>query len=255
MAVGHDSDDDRPELATIKTDPGNVSLDSVLAEIAKLTAVRAIGLPRGLFSDVAPKVVAGWRARAAVESPSHLRDHPQPTRLVLLSALLFEREREITDALVELLISTVHRIDARAERKVVKEFVKDFRRVTGKDTLLRHIAEASLEAPDGTVRKVIYPVAGGEEMLRDLVAEYRAGGTEYQRNKRRVFKSSYTNHYRRGLIKFATAIRVGTASAEAILRRFTRNATHPVYQAMLELGPGPADHFRVPVPTRPRPPA
>ena len=38
------------------------------------------------------------------------------------------------------------------------------------------------------------------------------------------------------MIKFATAIRVGTASAEAILRRFGRNATHPVYQAMLELG-------------------
>lgn len=28
----------------------------------------------------------------------------------------------------------------------------------------------------------------------------------------------------------------GTASAEAIMRRFTRNATHPVYQAMSELG-------------------
>ena len=38
------------------------------------------------------------------------------------------------------------------------------------------------------------------------------------------------------MIKFATAIRVGTASAEAVLRRFTRNATHRVYQAMLEVG-------------------
>jgi TnpA family transposase len=38
------------------------------------------------------------------------------------------------------------------------------------------------------------------------------------------------------LIKYATAIRVGTASTEAILRRFTRNASHPVYQAMLEVG-------------------
>gem|GEM_PF-6816151 len=37
-------------------------------------------------------------------------------------------------------------------------------------------------------------------------------------------------------IKYATAIHVGTASTEAILRRFTRNASHPVYQAMLELG-------------------
>lgn len=38
------------------------------------------------------------------------------------------------------------------------------------------------------------------------------------------------------MIKFATAIRVGTGSTEAILRRFTRNASHPVYQAMLEVG-------------------
>ena len=38
------------------------------------------------------------------------------------------------------------------------------------------------------------------------------------------------------LVKYATAIRVGTASTEAILRRFTRNASHPVYQAMPELG-------------------
>lgn len=38
------------------------------------------------------------------------------------------------------------------------------------------------------------------------------------------------------LIKYATAIRVGTATTEAILRRFTRNASHPVYQAMWEVG-------------------
>ena len=38
------------------------------------------------------------------------------------------------------------------------------------------------------------------------------------------------------MIKYATAIRIGTASTEAILRRFTRTAAHPTYQAMLELG-------------------
>jgi TnpA family transposase len=39
------------------------------------------------------------------------------------------------------------------------------------------------------------------------------------------------------MIKYATAIRTGTASAEAILRRFTRtNAIHPTYQAMIEVG-------------------
>ncbi len=39
------------------------------------------------------------------------------------------------------------------------------------------------------------------------------------------------------LIKFATALRLGTADAEAILRRFTRqHVQHPTYRALCELG-------------------
>ncbi|HEY0692905.1 MAG TPA: Tn3 family transposase, partial [Kribbella sp.] len=39
------------------------------------------------------------------------------------------------------------------------------------------------------------------------------------------------------MLKYATAIRVGTASTEAILRRFMKaNAAHPTYQAMIQLG-------------------
>lgn len=39
------------------------------------------------------------------------------------------------------------------------------------------------------------------------------------------------------IIKFTTALRLGTSDAESILRRFTRNnLQHPVYQALLELG-------------------
>ncbi|MDQ3677996.1 MAG: Tn3 family transposase [Actinomycetota bacterium] len=200
IAAG-DDDDGEDVLAVIKAPPGNVSLDTMLVEIAKLEAIRAIELPGDLFAGVAPKIVEGWRARAMVESPSHLREHPRPTQLALLCALLVLREREVTDTLAQLLISTIHRINAHAEQKVVAEFVKDFRRVRGKDTMLAKIAEASLKTPDDSVREVIYPVVGGEATLTDLVNEYRATGTEYQRQKRKVFKASYTNHYRRGLIR------------------------------------------------------
>jgi hypothetical protein len=196
-----DDDDEEDVLGVIKAAPGNVSLDTMLVEISKLEAIRAVGLPADLFADIAPVIVAGWRARAMVESPSHLREHPQPTKLALLCALLHVREREVTDSLAQLLISTVHRINAHAEQKVVAELVKDFKRVTGKETMLRKIAEASLGTPDDTVREVIYPVVGGEATLSDLVNEYRATGTEYQRQKRNVLKASYTNHYRRGLIR------------------------------------------------------
>ncbi len=69
-----DSEADPGLLALIKAATGNVSLVSMLTEVSRLEAVRAIGLPDWLFADVAPKVVAAWRSRAAVESPSHLRD-------------------------------------------------------------------------------------------------------------------------------------------------------------------------------------
>ena len=39
------------------------------------------------------------------------------------------------------------------------------------------------------------------------------------------------------MVKYATALRLGTAEAEAILRRFTReNTQHPTYKALMELG-------------------
>ncbi len=39
------------------------------------------------------------------------------------------------------------------------------------------------------------------------------------------------------MIKYTTALRLGTAETEAILRRFTRkNVQHPTYKAFAELG-------------------
>jgi len=38
------------------------------------------------------------------------------------------------------------------------------------------------------------------------------------------------------MMKYATAIRLRTASTEALLRRFTSETTHPAYAAMLEVG-------------------
>ncbi|GAA2857813.1 hypothetical protein GCM10010517_16220 [Streptosporangium fragile] len=38
------------------------------------------------------------------------------------------------------------------------------------------------------------------------------------------------------MMKYATALRLRTASTEALLRRFTSETTHPAYAAMLEVG-------------------
>ena len=189
-------------LRLIRSEPGAVSLESMLTEIDKLEAIGRVGLPEDLFDDIAPKVVAGWRAQAMVESPSHLRAHSRAKTLTLLAALLHTRHREVTDALVDLLIATVHRVGARAERRVTEELVNAFRRVTGKENILFSIADAALAAPDEAVREVVFPaVSGGEQTLRELVHEYKTKGPVYQRTVKTTLRASYTNHYRRGLVR------------------------------------------------------
>jgi len=194
-------------FTAIREEPGNVSVKTIEREVFKLRAIKAVGLPDGLFADVAPKILAAWRARVAAEAPSHLRSHPHDIQVTLLAAYLYCRGREITDTLVDLLIATVHRINARAETKVVGDFVAELKRVSGKENILFKMTEAALEAPTETVEEAIYPaVPGGCKTLVTLLHEYKAKGSSYRQHKQRVFKASYTNHYRTGLIQIIEAL-------------------------------------------------
>jgi TnpA family transposase len=54
------------------------------------------------------------------------------------------------------------------------------------------------------------------------------------------------------MVKYATAMRLGTADAEAILRRFTQeNTQHPTYKALSKLGKAVKTAFPGPLPGRP----
>jgi hypothetical protein len=63
----------------------------------------------------------------------------------LLGAYLRCRHREIIDALVDLLITTVHRINARADTVVTGEFVAEPKRVSGKENILFKMTGAALQ--------------------------------------------------------------------------------------------------------------
>jgi hypothetical protein len=103
-------------FADLNADPGRLGLETLLEEITKLSRVRAIGLPVDLFAGCSERLVAAWRARAAACYPSNLLASPQPVRLTLLAALCWARTSEIIDALVELLIRLVLKINTRAEQ-------------------------------------------------------------------------------------------------------------------------------------------
>jgi hypothetical protein len=104
----------------------------------------------------------------------------------LLAALCALRASEITDALVELLIGLIHRINARADRRVERELTEDLRRVCGKEAILYRLAEAAVAHPDDTVRAALFPVVR-EKTLRELVREPRPTRTPSRLGSARCF--------------------------------------------------------------------
>ena len=183
-------------LLRLRSDPGKPSLASVQDELAKLELIRGIELPADLFDGVLPHELERYRRRVAAEAPYELRRHPEASRVTWLSAFVHLRGRTLTDELVDLLIETIHRIGARAERRVDRELLDELKRVTGKQNLLFDLAGAALEQPDGIVRDVVFPVVG-EQTLRDLVKEAKATGPSYRTTLRTVIRNSYKGHYRR----------------------------------------------------------
>lgn len=183
-------------LLRLRGSPGRPSLAGIQDELAKLEVIRSIALPGDLFDRVRPHDLERYRRRVAVEAPYELRRHPEPARLTWLAAFVHLRGRTLTDDLVDLLIETVHRIGARAERRVERDVLNDLRRVPGKQNLLFDLAGASLERPDGTVRDVVFPVVG-EQTLQALVKEGQATGPAYRTTLRTVIRNSYKGHYRR----------------------------------------------------------
>ncbi|MET7931065.1 Tn3 family transposase [Streptomyces sp. NPDC005349] len=196
--VAEGNDEGTTLLAALKRDPGAVGLDALLMEILKLTSVRELGLPKGLFADCSEKLVAAWRARAIKMYPSDFRDTSEDVRITLLAALCSSRQAEITDALADLLIALVHKINARAERRVEKQLTAELRKVRGKEGILFKLAEAAVGKPDEVVRRALYPVVG-EKTLKALVAEAKANEKVFKAKVRTTLRSSYSSYYRQML--------------------------------------------------------
>jgi pentapeptide repeat protein len=166
----------------IKEGAGALKVETVLDEIAKLEQLRALGLPEDLFGNMPAKLVTQYRQRAGTEWPRELRHHPLAVRYTVLAALCWQREREITDDLVELLIHIAHHVGVRAEEKVNAEVMKYVKKVMGKAKLDgASLIKADLSGANLTGAKLsganLIPILeSGEEpfdMFRDLWIKHR----------------------------------------------------------------------------------
>ncbi|MDF2883726.1 MAG: transposase [Clostridiaceae bacterium] len=190
------SNSDNISFSDLRADPGRIGLESVFKEVTKLKTIQQINLPEDLFNNIPQKILKKYKLRAVSEDLRELRRHAKPLRYTLLSSFFWLRSREITDNLIELLIQIIHRIGVRAERKVDKEILNDFRRVNGKTNILFQMADAAVNNPDGIIKKVLFPIVS-ESTLNDLVKELKNTGSAYRQKVYTVMRSSYSNHYRR----------------------------------------------------------
>lgn len=182
---------------TMKGDAGQASLDSILGMTAKLAFIQKLDLPRDLLSATGTAWVEQIVRRVAGEKASEMRRHAPARQIGMYAIYLLSREAQLTDAMVDLLIETVHKIGTRSKRRVVGHIAKDIERVYGKERLLVEIASASIEEPSGRVCDVIFPIVG-KDKLAAIVKESQAKGA-LDRRIYKVMRSSWANHYRRML--------------------------------------------------------
>lgn len=209
------------------------NLARLLPEDRSRQCIRDLGLPSNLFANISPKVLHHYRQRASAEPPRELRRHPKPIRYTLVTPFCWQRYQEITDNLVELLVQIVHRIGINAERRVDKELIEDFKRVSGKNGMLFRIAEASLEHPEEMVKDVVYPVVS-KQTLQNLVKEFKSTGSTYREKVYTVMRASYLHHYRRMVPKILSVLEFRSnnnmhrpvISALELLKKYTGSPQH-----------------------------
>ena len=202
-------------LQSLRVSTGAPQLKTILAEIANLKKIQALALPEKLFEGVPLTMRERAKRRIATEELHEVKRHPDTIRYTLLAAFCSLRAQEIRDNLAELLCDIVHRITSRSEKRVENAVMRDIKRVYGKGRLLFRIAEASLKAPDGQVREVIFPVAGHDK-LTEITQEYLAAGT-YESQVQAQMKTSYSHHYRRILPPMLAALTFGSKSVKMLL--------------------------------------
>jgi hypothetical protein len=142
--------------------------------------------------------------------PSDFEDCGELVRYTLLAALCWTRQAELVDGLVELLTGLIHRINARAERRVEKELIGEVANVPGKRGIFTRMIDAALEHPDDTVREALYPVVpGGVKTLSALARELKATERAVAERVRYQLRGSYSHYYRRMLVPLLAALEFG----------------------------------------------
>jgi len=135
----------------IKDDAGQATLENILAVTERLAFIQKLKLPRDILPAAGKIWIEQIVRRVDGEKASEMRRHSASRRLGLYAVYLMSREARIVDAMIDLLVETIHKIGARSKRKVVAGIARDIEKVYGKERLL-----SILPAPRSTIRRAAF---------------------------------------------------------------------------------------------------
>jgi TnpA family transposase len=199
--------------------PGKPSVNTMEMEIKKLLAIQHFQIPNDLFKQVSPKLVKKYRLRAATETVTELRAHPEPIRYTLLAILFWHRYAEIIDSLADLLDEITHKLGNKAAKTTRKEAMEELERVKGKNKHIINLLEAAVDHPDGVIQDTLYPIVGSD-MIRDIIKDMTRNNRGYKEKIYTKMHSSYQGHYRKSLSK--------------ILKNLTFRSNNQFHQPVIE---------------------
>ena len=191
-----DEDESSHSLRWLKGHSGHVSLKSILQAVSRVDYLQKMAVPSAFLAKFPLKWLRKYHRRVGAASTWELRRHPDNIRYAMMAAFCWQRQRDITDDLIELLIQITHKIGKRAENKIEKQLFEHFKHIRGKNTLLFKLAETAIDQPEGVIKDVLYPTVG-LDTLKNVVIEFKAKGKPHQEAVHHIVRRSYGHHYRR----------------------------------------------------------
>ncbi|EJQ92773.1 Tn3 family transposase (plasmid) [Bacillus mycoides] len=216
------SDEENNDILTFRqllSSPGKPSVNTMEMEVQKLLAIQHLQIPDGLCKQMSPKQVKKYRLRAATETVTELRAHPEPIRYTLLAILFWYRLAEIIDSLADLLDEITHKLGNKAMKTTRKEAMEELERVKGKNKHIINLLEAAVDHPDGVIQNTLFPIVGSD-MIRDIIKDMTRNNRDYNEKIYTKMHSSYQGHYRKSLSK--------------ILKNLTFRSNNQFHQPVIE---------------------
>ncbi|NDI36290.1 Tn3 family transposase [Chengkuizengella sediminis] len=177
---------------------GKPSVKAMDMEVKKMLSIQHLQIPQDLCKQLSPKIVKKYRLRAATETVTELRAHPDPIRYTLLTILFRHRLSEIIDTLADLLDDITHKFGNKAKNTTRKEAIEELERVKGKNKHIVNLLEAAVDYPDGIIQDTLFPIVSSD-LIQDIIKDMTRNNREYQEKIYTRMHSSYQGHYRKNL--------------------------------------------------------